>query len=127
MVCRRSLYQLRCCPAACPGSDQGVRWPFNDPAATRNNTEIARLRAAAFACPTRSIRHTSGLLEPAGDPFPMRLDDQIYLCGHNSVQTAGARRRNDPPTPRLDDPNADTPTATPPPAGEETPVAPGRT
>jgi len=56
----------------------------------RNNTEIASLRAAAFACPTRSIRHSSGRLDPAGDPFPMRLDDQVYLCGHNSVQTAGA-------------------------------------
>lgn len=48
------------------------------------------LQAAAFACPTRSIRHESGRLNLAADPFPMRLDDQVYLCGHNSVRTAGA-------------------------------------
>nr|WP_245562732.1 hypothetical protein [Nocardia araoensis] len=24
------------------------------------------------------------------DPFPMRLDEGLYLCGHNSSRTAGA-------------------------------------
>jgi glyoxylase-like metal-dependent hydrolase (beta-lactamase superfamily II) len=54
------------------------------------SAETASLHAAAFACQTRSIRRGSGRLDPADDPFPMRLDDQVYLCGHNSVRTAGA-------------------------------------
>lgn len=48
------------------------------------------LHAAAFACPTRSIRPGSRRLDPALDPFPMPLDERLYLCGHNSTHTAGA-------------------------------------
>jgi glyoxylase-like metal-dependent hydrolase (beta-lactamase superfamily II) len=52
--------------------------------------ESAALHAAAFACHTRSIR--SGGREPdaAFDPFPKPLTGHVYLCGHNSRQTAGA-------------------------------------
>lgn len=56
----------------------------------RNEAEIDTLYAAAHACPTRSIRHPSVPLDSTRDPFPMRLDDGVYLCGHNSEQTAGA-------------------------------------
>ncbi|MGH3900541.1 MAG: MBL fold metallo-hydrolase [Pseudonocardiaceae bacterium] len=56
----------------------------------RNEAESDTLYAAAYACPTRSIRHPSGPLDSARDPFPMRLDDGVYLCGHSSEQTAGA-------------------------------------
>jgi glyoxylase-like metal-dependent hydrolase (beta-lactamase superfamily II) len=56
----------------------------------RDEAEVKTLHAAAYACPTRSIRNFSQLLDPSLDPFPMRLDDGVYLCGHNSQQTAGA-------------------------------------
>lgn len=56
----------------------------------RNQAEADTLYAAAYACPTRSIRHPSMPLDPARDPFPVRLDGGVYLCGHNSQQTAGA-------------------------------------
>ncbi|HET9255537.1 MAG TPA: MBL fold metallo-hydrolase [Pseudonocardiaceae bacterium] len=56
----------------------------------RDEAEINLLHAAAYACPTRSIRHTSQPLEPSRDPFPMLLDDGVYLCGHNSPRNAGA-------------------------------------
>jgi glyoxylase-like metal-dependent hydrolase (beta-lactamase superfamily II) len=56
----------------------------------RNEAELDTLYAAAHACPTRSIRHPSVSLNSTRDPFPMRLDDGVYLCGHNSEKTAGA-------------------------------------
>ncbi|MGH3826377.1 MAG: MBL fold metallo-hydrolase [Pseudonocardiaceae bacterium] len=56
----------------------------------RTKAEIATLYAAAHACPTRSIRQSSGSLDSTRDPFPMRLDGGVYLCGHNSRRTAGA-------------------------------------
>ncbi|TJZ50214.1 MBL fold metallo-hydrolase [Streptomyces piniterrae] len=56
----------------------------------RSEAEERRLHAAAFACPSRSIRHSSHRLAPALDPFPLRLDDTVFLCGHNSPHTAGA-------------------------------------
>jgi glyoxylase-like metal-dependent hydrolase (beta-lactamase superfamily II) len=56
----------------------------------RNEAELDTLYAAAHACPTRSIRHPSVSLNFTRDPFPMRLDDGVYLCGHNSEKTAGA-------------------------------------
>lgn len=56
----------------------------------RTETEIDTVHAAAYACPTRSIRHSSVPLDSTSDPFPMHLDDGVYLCGHNSEQTAGA-------------------------------------
>ncbi|TYK50864.1 MBL fold metallo-hydrolase [Actinomadura decatromicini] len=56
----------------------------------RDDEERAALHAAAFACHTRSIHRSARPLDPALDPFPMRLDDRVYLCGHNSRQTAGA-------------------------------------
>jgi glyoxylase-like metal-dependent hydrolase (beta-lactamase superfamily II) len=56
----------------------------------RDEAEVETLHAAAYACPTRSIRSASRPLDPALDPFPMRLDEGVYLCGHNSQHTAGA-------------------------------------
>lgn len=56
----------------------------------RDEAEVDLLHAAAYACHTRSIRHASEPLEPARDPFPMRLHGEVYLCGHNSSHTAGA-------------------------------------
>jgi glyoxylase-like metal-dependent hydrolase (beta-lactamase superfamily II) len=55
-------------------------------------TEAEReaLLAAAFACPTRSIRHGTRGPDPALDPFPLRLTEQVHLCGHNSRHTAAA-------------------------------------
>ncbi|MGA4843877.1 4Fe-4S domain-containing protein [Streptomyces sp. G45] len=59
--------------------------------APRDPAEERRLHAAAFACPTRSIRTASGRQpDPALDPFPLRLDDGVLICGHNSPHTAGA-------------------------------------
>ncbi|MFI1201824.1 MBL fold metallo-hydrolase [Streptomyces sp. BHT-5-2] len=48
------------------------------------------LAAAAFACPTRSVRRTGGRVAAELDPFPLRLDDAVSFCGHNSPHTAGA-------------------------------------
>jgi glyoxylase-like metal-dependent hydrolase (beta-lactamase superfamily II) len=56
----------------------------------RTTAEESAVQAAAHACHTRSIRPTSGPLDPATDPFPLQLDDHLYLCGHNSRLTAGA-------------------------------------
>ncbi|GGS64647.1 MBL fold metallo-hydrolase [Streptomyces violaceus] len=55
-----------------------------------DEAEVRRLHAAAFACPTRSIRPESGRPDETLDPFPMALDDGVLLCGHNSPHTAGA-------------------------------------
>ncbi|MCT9092426.1 MBL fold metallo-hydrolase [Streptomyces sp. ASQP_92] len=52
--------------------------------------ETRRFHAAAFACPTRSIRPVTGRTDQALDPFPMALDDGVLICGHNSRHTAGA-------------------------------------
>ncbi|EST19240.1 MBL fold metallo-hydrolase [Streptomyces roseochromogenus] len=56
----------------------------------RDHAEARLIHAAAYACHTRSIRRPGGRLDPAQDPFPMALDDTVYLCGHNSTHTAGA-------------------------------------
>jgi glyoxylase-like metal-dependent hydrolase (beta-lactamase superfamily II) len=48
------------------------------------------LRAAAFACPPRSLRLVEGRLDPDLDPFPLALDQHLFHCGHNSTLTAGA-------------------------------------
>ncbi|MFJ9895035.1 4Fe-4S domain-containing protein [Streptomyces sp. NPDC091280] len=84
--------------------------------------ETAQLYAAAYACPTRSVRPPGGRLgelpgrRPDGrpderrDPFPMALDDTgtVLLCGHNSRHTAGANsyllRRPDGTTMMVDTP-----------------------
>ncbi|MEU9033449.1 MBL fold metallo-hydrolase [Streptomyces sp. NPDC048352] len=58
--------------------------------APRDEGETRRLHAAVFACPTRSIRPTSGHADRRLDPFPMALDSGVLLCGHNSRHTAGA-------------------------------------
>lgn len=55
-----------------------------------DEAEVNLLHTAAYACPTRSIRRASQSLEPARDPFPMRLHGDVYLCGHNSPHNAGA-------------------------------------
>lgn len=56
----------------------------------RTEEEHRRLHAAVFACPTRSIHPATGQADQRLDPFPMRLDDTVLLCGHNSRRTAGA-------------------------------------
>ncbi|MFF0390076.1 MBL fold metallo-hydrolase [Kitasatospora sp. NPDC004615] len=56
----------------------------------RDATELAAVNAAAFACHTRSIRRHSGPLDPAADPFPLAIDANVLLCGHNSRRTAAA-------------------------------------
>jgi glyoxylase-like metal-dependent hydrolase (beta-lactamase superfamily II) len=56
----------------------------------RDRSELRQLHAAAHACPTRSIRPPTGRLDAASDPFPLAVDDTVYLCGHNSPRTAGA-------------------------------------
>ncbi|MFI0258040.1 MBL fold metallo-hydrolase [Streptomyces sp. NPDC017056] len=57
----------------------------------RDAAEERQLHAAAFACPTRSIRHPARRLDPALDPYPMPLGTtDVLLCGHNSPHTAGA-------------------------------------
>jgi glyoxylase-like metal-dependent hydrolase (beta-lactamase superfamily II) len=65
----------------------------------RTDSEHNAIAAAAHACHTRSIRHDAHGLDPRTDPFPMPLDDRVYLCGHNSTRTAGANsyllRRSD--------------------------------
>lgn len=55
----------------------------------QNEAEEKALHAAAHACHTRSIHPPRGL-DSTFDPFPMPLDDRVYLCGHNSRRTAGA-------------------------------------
>ncbi|MFI9305028.1 MBL fold metallo-hydrolase [Streptomyces triculaminicus] len=56
----------------------------------RTEEEVRQLHTAAYACHTRSIRHTEHRLDPALDPFPLALDDTVSLCGHNSPHTAAA-------------------------------------
>ena len=56
----------------------------------RDAAELAQLNAAAFACPTRSIRRSGAALDAAADPFPLPLDENVLLCGHNARRTAAA-------------------------------------
>ncbi|NUS84352.1 MAG: MBL fold metallo-hydrolase [Streptomyces sp.] len=57
----------------------------------RDEAETRLLHTAAYACHTRSIRPPAGQrLDPALDPFPLALDDSVWLCGHNSTHTAAA-------------------------------------
>ncbi|GAA2275711.1 MULTISPECIES: MBL fold metallo-hydrolase [Kitasatospora] len=65
------------------GRSEMVRQP-------RDAADLARLNAAAFACHTRSIRRRSGPLNGEVDPFPLALDENVLLCGHNSRHTAAA-------------------------------------
>ncbi|MEU5838864.1 MBL fold metallo-hydrolase [Streptomyces diacarni] len=66
------------------GRSEVVRQP-------RDDGEARQLLAAALACHTRSIRPAGGRLDPAvPDPFPLALDPDVLLCGHNSTHTAGA-------------------------------------
>lgn len=69
------------------GESQGRSHMLRTP---RDEAETRRLHAAAFACPTRSVRPATGRPDPALDPFPMALDDGVLICGHNSRHTAGA-------------------------------------
>lgn len=81
-----------------------------------DQSELRQLHAAAHACPTRSIRPPAGRLDAAWDPFPMALDDTVYLCGHNSPHTAGANsyllRRPDGTAMMVDTPRWSTALAT---------------
>jgi len=65
------------------GKSELLRQPGGD-------AELRDLHAAAYACPTRSIRHPDKRLDSDLDPFPMELDDGLFHCGHNSRQTAAA-------------------------------------
>ncbi|AEW96505.1 MULTISPECIES: MBL fold metallo-hydrolase [Streptomycetaceae] len=56
----------------------------------RDAAETALLHAAAYACHTRSVRPPDRTLDPALDPYPMALDENVYFCGHNSRRTAAA-------------------------------------
>ncbi len=56
----------------------------------RDEAEVRQLHAAAYACHTRSIHPPGRRLDPALDPYPMRLDDDVFFCGHNSRRTAAA-------------------------------------
>lgn len=69
------------------GESQGKSYMLREPV---NEAETTHLHAAVFACHTRSIRPESGKLDQATDPFPLALDDDLLICGHNSTQTAGA-------------------------------------
>ncbi|MFC0438508.1 MBL fold metallo-hydrolase [Kutzneria buriramensis] len=65
------------------GRSQLIRQPSTD-------DERRALHTAAYACHTRSIRHTSDRLDPDLDPFPLPLDEGLFHCGHNSPRTAAA-------------------------------------
>ncbi|MFF2810493.1 MBL fold metallo-hydrolase [Streptomyces sp. NPDC058000] len=65
------------------GRSEVVRQP-------RGAAEEQRMHAVAFACPTRSVRRRGGRVAAEWDPFPLRLDDAVSFCGHNSRHTAGA-------------------------------------
>ncbi|MFI9383924.1 4Fe-4S domain-containing protein [Kutzneria sp. NPDC052558] len=65
------------------GKSELLRQPQTD-------ADLTAVHAAAYACPTRSIRNPSDGLDPGLDPFPMELDDNLFHCGHNSRQTAAA-------------------------------------
>jgi glyoxylase-like metal-dependent hydrolase (beta-lactamase superfamily II) len=82
----------------------------------RGEAQIQQFHAAAHACPTRSVRPPAGRLDAALDPFPMALDDTVYLCGHNSPHTAGANsyllRRPDGTVMMVDTPRWSTSLAT---------------
>jgi glyoxylase-like metal-dependent hydrolase (beta-lactamase superfamily II) len=52
--------------------------------------EQKAMYAAAYACHVRAIQPVAGRLDRAADPYPMPLDEHVYLCGHNSPQTIGA-------------------------------------
>ncbi|MBD0745893.1 MBL fold metallo-hydrolase [Streptomyces sp. CBMA152] len=50
--------------------------------------EHRALERAAAACPVRAIRRGPGRIGEA--PFPMRIEGEVHLCGHNSARTFGA-------------------------------------
>ncbi|WP_327268756.1 MBL fold metallo-hydrolase [Streptomyces sp. NBC_01218] len=50
--------------------------------------EHRALEQAAVACPVQSIR--LGGRRVGTDPFPLRLDGEVHLCGHTSARTFGA-------------------------------------
>ena len=76
-----------------------------------DESERAQLHAAAHACHTRSIRRASRVLDRTTDPFPLALDERVYLCGHNSRHTAAANsyllRRPDGTVTMIDTPRWD--------------------
>ncbi|WP_131741258.1 MBL fold metallo-hydrolase [Actinomadura roseirufa] len=56
----------------------------------RTEAEERALHAAAYACHTRAIVREPDGLDPARDPYPLPLDEDVYFCGHNSARTAAA-------------------------------------
>ncbi|MBE9500052.1 ferredoxin [Streptomyces sp. GKU 257-1] len=70
---------------AAPGRSELVRQP-------QNPAETAQLRAAALACPHPVDPPAGWPVRPGGtrSPFPLPLDENVLLCGHNSPRTAGA-------------------------------------
>lgn len=69
--------------AEADGRSEVVRQPATE-------DEVRAVRAAAFACHTRSIRFGADRIDPTLDPFPLALDDHLFHCGHNSRHTAAA-------------------------------------
>lgn len=52
--------------------------------------EQRAMNAAAYACHVGAVQPTDGPLDPADDPYPIRLDDKVYFCGHNSPANVAA-------------------------------------
>jgi glyoxylase-like metal-dependent hydrolase (beta-lactamase superfamily II) len=55
-----------------------------------DEADLHAMNAAANACHVGAIQPVEGRLDPAADPYPMPLDDKIYLCGHNSPANVSA-------------------------------------
>ena len=55
-----------------------------------DEADLRAMNAAAHACHVGAIQPVGARPDPAADPFPMPLDDNVYLCGHNSPATAAA-------------------------------------
>lgn len=60
-----------------------IRQPAND-------EEEKAMYAAAYACHVGAIQPVTGRLNREADPYPMPLDEHVYLCGHNAAQNVAA-------------------------------------
>ena len=52
--------------------------------------EQRAMSAAAYACHVGAVQPSDGPLDPADDPYPMPLDDNVLFCGHNSPANVSA-------------------------------------